>query len=117
MHVTVDNPIGETNVLVMRVGMPYAQKYGCAFHAYPKVQNDNTSAFDMATADLTFRDYFEFQSFVLTVNRMAAQLEDELHMQMVSRYEPLPSYVLDFMEKEHRLPSDRNYKMQRGESF
>ena len=48
---------------------------------------------------------------------MAVQLEDELHMQMVSRYEPLPSYVLDFMEKEHRLPSDRNYKMQRGESF
>ena len=89
MHVTVDNPIGETNVLVMRVGMPYTQKYGCAFHAYPKAQNDSTPAFDMTTADLTFRDYFEFQSFVLTVNRMATQLEDELHMQMVSRYEPL----------------------------
>ena len=117
MHVTINNPIGETNVLVMRIGMPNAQKYGCAFHAYPKTQNDNTPAFDMTTADLTFRDYFEFQSFVLTVNRMATQLEDELHMQMVSRYEPLPSYVLDFMEKEHRLPSDRNYKMQRGESF
>ena len=117
MHVTVDNPIGETNVIMTRLGIKKKKKYGCAFHAYPKAQNDNTPAFDMTTADLRFRDYSEFQSFVSSVNRMAVQLEDELHMQMVSRYEPLPSYVLDFMEKEHRLPSDRNYKMQRGESF